>query len=51
MIDYPRATKLIILERSDYVDQNKESYQLKTYGCADLVSIKGIIYVFVHCNY
>ena len=41
LIDYPRATKLIVLERSDYVDQNQEAYQLETYGCANLVSIKG----------
>ena len=43
VIDYPRATKLVILEKSDYVDQNKEAYELRTYVCADLVSIKGRI--------
>ena len=29
------------MEKPNYVDQNKEAYELKTCACAELVSIKG----------
>ena len=40
--DFPRPSQLIALERSDYVNQSQEAYQIEAYAHANFVSIKGI---------